>query len=176
MLSESSTPTDERSNVSSSLNKTRVSAGGGASGSTSGLGSSSSAVATTSTNSSVSLYPPNNPPAVITTNAPRFLPHLQPQRFLPLLGHASSSPSPTSTCSSPVNHHLLDTSSLIPGTSAHLLGGLHHGGTSQLTPPQSAPPQKTSHTFFVEQRIRSKSGFSNSAICFDYFFKIFRSG
>uniref|UniRef100_A0A915ESS2 Raf homolog serine/threonine-protein kinase n=1 Tax=Ditylenchus dipsaci TaxID=166011 RepID=A0A915ESS2_9BILA len=30
------------------------------------------------------------------------------------------------------------------------------GGTA-LTPPQSAPPQKTSHTFFVDQRMRSKS-------------------
>lgn len=147
---DTSIQTDDGSNAYSTLvNTPRASVCSGPISCISNVASSSNTanLVDTSTNSSISLYP-STPPTVITTNAPRVLPHLQPQRFLPLLGQQSSSTSPTSTCSSPLNHHLLDTSS------AHLLGA---SGLAQLTPPQSAPPQKTSYTFFVEQRYRSKS-------------------
>lgn len=142
LLSEASTPIDNHSNISLTLNSKK----------SLGVepGSSNSYItpsATTSTNSSASLYP-STPPTLITTSVPRILPHLQPQRFLPILNHQSSSTSPTSTCSSPLNHHLLDTST------AHMPGNY---GLTQLTPPQSAPPQKTSQNFFVDQRYRSKS-------------------
>lgn len=139
-MSETLTPTNDHSNISLISKKTMISE----------FGNNyipPNAIATTSTNSSASLYP-STPPTVITTNVLRILPHLQPQRFLPLMNQPCSSTSSTSTCSSPLNHHLLDTSS------AHMLGTY---GLTQLTPPQSAPPQKTSHTFFVEQRYRSKS-------------------
>lgn len=110
-------------------------------GSTSGLGSSISTTATNITSSSSSLYPVNG------NTHQRLFPHLQPQRFRP----SSSSPSPTSTCSSPVStlnvnehSHAISNSLLLPAP-------------SNITPPQSAPPQKTNHAFFMEQRIRSKS-------------------
>ncbi|KAI1715426.1 protein tyrosine kinase domain-containing protein [Ditylenchus destructor] len=142
---EGTTPTDDRSHTPSLTRLGAVRATGNA-GSISALGSANAMATTASTSSSSSLCPPNpmTPSSLITGQAAqRLLPHLQPQRFPPM-GPSSSSASPSSTCSSPVNHHVSDSNALLSGVA--------------LTPPQSAPPQKSSHhTFFVDQRMRSKS-------------------
>lgn len=78
--------------------------------------------------SSTSLYPPST----------RILSSLSPVRLT--MNGSSSSTSPTSTCSSPVPHMIMDS---LPGPSTNL------------TPPQSAPPQKIPDEFFP--RTRSKS-------------------
>uniref|UniRef100_A0A914BYL5 Raf homolog serine/threonine-protein kinase n=1 Tax=Acrobeloides nanus TaxID=290746 RepID=A0A914BYL5_9BILA len=80
--------------------------------------------------SSSSLYPQSNN-RLLYPNLPR----LQPSG-------STSTTTPSSTCSSPVSHHLL--------------GDLSGSSLMPLTPPQSAPPQKMTASFFSD-RIRSKS-------------------
>lgn len=80
--------------------------------------------------SSSSLYPQSNN-RLLYPNLPR----LQPSG-------STSTTTPSSTCSSPVSHHLLSD-----------LSGPSH---MPLTPPQSAPPQKMTTSFFSD-RMRSKS-------------------
>lgn len=156
---EGTTPTDDRSHTPSLTRLGAVRATGNA-GSISALGSANAMATTASTSSSSSLCPPNpmTPSSLITGQAAqRLLPHLQPQRFPPM-GPSSSSASPSSTCSSPVNHHVSDSNALLSGVGAPATHLLSCGGGTALTPPQSAPPQKSSHhTFFVDQRMRSKS-------------------
>uniref|UniRef100_A0AC34Q955 Uncharacterized protein n=1 Tax=Panagrolaimus sp. JU765 TaxID=591449 RepID=A0AC34Q955_9BILA len=77
--------------------------------------------------SSVSLYPPSS----------RLNPSLSPVRVTMT---NSTSTSPTSTCSSPVCHTVMD---VMPGPSKNL------------TPPQSAPPQKNTDEFFPRNRSKS---------------------
>jgi hypothetical protein len=157
----------------------------GSSSTTSGLGESM----TTSTTgcSASSLYPPTiqaSPGPSSSSNLhgnfairQHLLPHLQPQRFqqvsifqisshiliiLFLQTTSSASASPTSTCSSPLvpnsnqqSQHLL----LIDSPQMATTSSIHLPAPTTITPPQSAPPQKTSsHSFFMDQlRIRSKS-------------------
>ncbi|CAK5066769.1 unnamed protein product [Meloidogyne enterolobii] len=83
----------------------------------------------------------------------------QKRNIIPVSSSASASP--TSTCSSPLVSNCQNSQQhlLIEGQQPSIaVGGNFLPAPVTLTPPQSAPPQKTSHAFFMDQmRIRSKS-------------------
>nr|CAD2174904.1 unnamed protein product [Meloidogyne enterolobii] len=124
------------------------------------------AVCSCSSTSSSSLFPPllNTPtglapPLVSGQSSRHLLPHSFQQRFNQVSSSASASP--TSTCSSPLVSNCQNSQQhlLIEGQQPSIaVGGNFLPAPVTLTPPQSAPPQKTSHAFFMDQmRIRSKS-------------------
>jgi hypothetical protein len=122
-------------------------------GNTSGLGSSISTTTNVTGSSSSSLFPPSN--YASSSIHHRLLPNMQSHRNSGRPS-CSSSTSPTSTCSSPLvsNVNVADASGHPLNSSSLLLPNV-----AAITPPQSAPPQKTGHAFFMEQqRLRSKSG------------------
>nr|CAD56892.1 LIN-45 RAF [Meloidogyne artiellia] len=149
------------STTTSGLGESTISGGGGGGAITGGGGG-----CCCSSSSSSSLFPPllNTPTGLVPPTSHQcarqhLLPHPLPPRFHQVSSSASASP--TSTCSSPLvsncqnsQQHLLliDGQPNIPGSGNYLPAPV------TLTPPQSAPPQKTSHAFFMDQlRIRSKS-------------------
>nr|ADF45513.1 protein kinase MAP3K [Meloidogyne incognita] len=132
----------------------------------SGTITASGAVCSCSSTSSSSLFPPllNTPtglapPLVSGQSSRHLLPHSFQQRFNQVSSSASASP--TSTCSSPLVSNCQNSQQhlLIEGQQPSIaVCGNFLPAPVTLTPPQSAPPQKTSHAFFMDQmRIRSKS-------------------
>uniref|UniRef100_A0A1I8BFI0 Raf homolog serine/threonine-protein kinase n=1 Tax=Meloidogyne hapla TaxID=6305 RepID=A0A1I8BFI0_MELHA len=133
----------------------------------SGTMTAGGAVCGCSSSSSSSLFPPllNTPTGLAPpigigqSSRQHLLPHPFQQRFHQVSSSASASP--TSTCSSPLVSNCQNSQQhlLIEGQQPSIAaGGNFLPAPVTLTPPQSAPPQKTSHAFFMDQmRLRSKS-------------------